>query len=175
MLPQETLETYRNFIEYRLLSALEKRSIEYESDVTRSITGAISDLGKHLDYHVTLERKYFPLPPEGLLHRCDVHWRGGIGHIWEIDSTLKQKSVNKLAGAEEPEKIWVLWARETEMLSLRLMDLHGINVLIPGADVRKLVWDRLTAEASQRRELQSILEQNHRFGRSAELDENMRP
>ncbi|MDB5048768.1 MAG: hypothetical protein JWO30_1839 [Fibrobacteres bacterium] len=174
MLPLKTLDTYRNFIEYRLLSVLEKRSIEYESDVTRTITGAISDLGKHLDYHVTLERKYYPLPQESLLHRCDVHWRGDIDHIWEIDSTLKQKSVNKLAGAKEPEKIWILWARETELPSLRLMDLHGINVLIPGADVRKLVWDRLAMESAERRDLQSMLEQKLRFERAAKLDENIR-
>jgi hypothetical protein len=172
MVPVENLNEYRSFLEYRLLTALQSRSIEYEADVTRILTEAIADLGRHRKFQVTLEKRYHTVP-EGTSHRSDVHWDGEVGHIWEIDRSLKYRSVNKLMGAKEPEKMWVLWAKDAELSVLRLLDVQGINILILSPDVRKLVWDRLMNEAFQRKEVHFLMRHQGRFDQAMELDERM--
>jgi hypothetical protein len=173
MVPVEIMNEYRGFLEFRLLTALQSRTLEYEADVTKVLTGAIADLGRHRNFQVTLEKRYHTVP-ENLSHRSDVHWHGEVDHIWEIDRSLKYRSVNKLMGAKEPEKLWVLWAKDAELTVLRLMDVQGINILILSPDVRKLVWDRLTLEVFQRKEVHFLLRHRGRFDQSMELDERMR-
>ncbi|MDB5103559.1 MAG: hypothetical protein JWP91_1248 [Fibrobacteres bacterium] len=173
MVSAETLQMYRSFLEFRLLLALERRSLVYESDVTLVLTGAISDLGRHLGFEVTLERRYHAVP-ENLAHRCDVHWSGDADHIWEIDRTIKYRSANKLMGAREPVKIWVLWAKDSDLISLRLLDVNGIEVLVLGHEVRKLVWARLAAEGFERRELHFLLNHEDPYAGARELEGRMR-
>lgn len=166
MVPAETLREYRAFLEYRLLMALERRAIAYWADVTRVLTDALCDLGRHLGQEVSVEKRY-----EGgdLNLRSDVHWQGAEAHLWEIDRTVKNASAAKLAAATG-EKYWVLWARDNDLLSLGLLELEGINVIIVGHDVRKLVWDRLVSERYQRIGLQAALGRKGRFDAARALD-----
>jgi hypothetical protein len=83
--------------------------------------------------------------------------------LWEIDRTVKNASAAKLAAAGEGEKYWVLWARDNELLSLRLLELQGVNLIILGHDVRKRVWERLVFEREERSALQAILARKSRF------------
>jgi hypothetical protein len=53
MVPAETLRAYRAFLEYRLLMALDRRAIAYWADVTRVLTEALCDLGRHLGQAVS--------------------------------------------------------------------------------------------------------------------------
>ncbi|MEO7426727.1 MAG: hypothetical protein ABI036_16175 [Fibrobacteria bacterium] len=175
MLDIGILREYRAFLEYRILLALEKRSIEYRADVTKTLTGGVCALGSHEGYSITLEKRYHPILTDIRNRRCDVHWHGTVDHIWEIDRTIKEISANKLMQAAEAEKVWVLWAKESEMISLRLMDLTGINILILGFDIRKLIWDRLLSERFHRQELQNALSQEERFSRARSLHERMLP
>lgn len=175
MVSLHALAEYRTYIEYRLLLALEKRSIEYRGDVTRVITEAVSDLGNHLGFSVTLEKRYHPVLADARNHRCDVHWHGEVDHIWEIDRTLKEVSANKLMAAREPEKMWVLWAKDGDLIGLRLMDLAGINVILLNFDIRKLIWDRLLSEKFHRMELQNALSQEERYLQAKILDGRIRP
>ena len=167
MVPAETLREYRAFLEYRLLLALDRRVIAYWADVTRVLTEALCDLGRHLGQAVSVEKRY-----EGgeLNLRSDVHWQGADSHLWEIDRTVKNASAAKLAAASSGEKYWVLWARDNDLLSLSLLDLEGVNVLIVGHDVRKLVWDRLVSERYQRIGLQTALGRKGRFDAARALD-----
>ncbi len=174
MLSMETWKEYRGFIEFRILSALEKRTIEYWADVTREITLAVSDLGAHSGYSVTQERRYHPALTDTGGHRCDVHWHGAVDHIWEIDRTFKEISANKLLQAREPEKIWVLWAKDADLVPLRFKDLSGVNILIVSHDIRKLVWDRLLSEKFHRLELRNLLAREERFRAARKLDSEIR-
>lgn len=170
MVAIESLREYRSFVEYRILAAMEKRRVEYRADITRIITEAVCDLGKHLNYTVTLEKRYqAPLAAERKL-RSDVHWHGDVNHIWEIDTTIKMESAWKLSTAPEPEKMWVLWAKEEELISLRRMELTGINLMILSYDIRKLIWDRLLSEKFHRMELHNVLMQEERFLQAKKLD-----
>jgi len=170
MVPAETLRAYRAFLEYRLLMALDRRAIAYWADVTRVLTEALCELGRHLGQAVSVEKRY-----EGgdLNLRSDVHWQGADAHLWEIDRTVKNGSAAKLAAAASGEKYWVLWARDNDLLSLGLLDLEGINVIIVGHDVRKLVWDRLVSERYQRIGLQAALGREGRYDAARALDEAM--
>jgi hypothetical protein len=174
MLSMETWKEYRGFIEFRIVSALEKRTIEYWADVTREITAAVVDLGAHSGYSVTQERRYHPALTDAGGHRCDVHWRGAVDHIWEIDRTFKEISANKLLQAREPEKIWVLWAKDADLVPLRFKDLTGINILIVSQDIRKLVWDRLLSEKFHRLEVRNVLGREERFQAARKLEEEIR-
>lgn len=174
MLSIGTWKEYRGFIEFRIVSALEKRTIEYWADVTREITLAVVDLGAHFGYSVTQERRYHPALTDAGGHRCDVHWRGEVDHIWEIDRTFKEISANKLLQAREPEKIWVLWAKDADLVPLRFKDLTGINILIVSHDIRKLVWDRLLSEKFHRLEVRNVLGREERFEAARKLDAEIR-
>jgi hypothetical protein len=170
MVPPETLRAYRAFLEYRLLMALERRAIAYWADATGVLTRALLDLGRHLGYVVSLEKRYRESPAEGGLLRSDVHWQGESAHLWEIDRTVKNASAAKLAAAGEGEKYWVLWAQDNELLSLRFMELQGVNLIIVGHDVRKRVWERLVFEREERSALQAILARESRFASARGLD-----
>ena len=174
MLSIGTWKEYRGFIEFRIVSALEKRTVEYWADVTREITSAVVDLGVHLGYSVTQERRYHPALTDVGGHRCDVHWRGAVDHIWEIDRTFKEISANKLLQAREPEKIWVLWAKDADLVPLRFKDLTGINILIVSHDIRKLVWDRLLSEKFHRLEVRNVSGREGRFLAARNLDAAIR-
>lgn len=163
MVPPETLRSYRTFLEYRLLTALEKRAIAYWADATGVLTRALLDLGRHLGYVVSLEKRYGEGGAEGGLLRSDVHWQGGTGHLWEIDRTVKNASAAKLAAFAEGEKYWVLWAQDNDLLSLGLLELRGVNLIIIGHDVRKRVWERLVFEREERTALQAILAREGRY------------
>jgi hypothetical protein len=163
MVPPETLRSYRAFLEYRLLTALEGRAIAYWADATGVLTRALLDLGRHLGYVVSLEKRYGEGGSEGRHLRSDVHWQGPEAHLWEIDRTVKNASAAKLAAAGEGEKYWVLWAQDNELLSLRLLELQGVNLIILGHDVRKRVWERLVFEREERSALQAILARGGRF------------
>ncbi len=174
MLTSEILNQYRGFLEYRLLQALDRRLIQYSGEATRILTEAVSDLGVHLGYGVSEEKPYAggELPPDRNL-RSDVHWKGDKDHIWEIDRTVKTASAAKLLAAPEPEKLWVLWAQDNDLLSLRRMDPAGIDILVLGHDIRKLLWDRLVSERFQRTGLQNALSQEERFAEARKLAEEM--
>ena len=174
MLSMETWKGYRGFIEYRIVTALEKRAIEYWADVTRVITEAVGDLGVHYGYSVTQERRYHPALTDAGAHRCDVHWHGAVDHIWEIDRTFKEFSANKLLAAAEPEKIWVLWAKDADLVSLRFKDLSGINILIVSHDIRKLVWDRLLSEKFHRLETRNLQGREERFLAARNLEDEIK-
>ena len=169
MASPETLREYRSFLELRLLRALERRAIAYWADVTEVLTRALVDLGRHRGFAVTVEKRYEGPGTEASNLRSDVHWQGATEHAWEIDRTVKNASAAKLAGAPG-ERYWVLWARDNDLLSLRLLELGGINVIILGHDVRKLVWDRLVWERHQRFGLQSALAREGRFARAWSLE-----
>jgi hypothetical protein len=170
MVDAETLRGYRAFLEYRLLKALERRAIAYWADATGVLTEALCELGRHLGHAVTVERRYDDPAEEGRNLRSDVHWQGGTPHLWEIDRTVKNASAEKLRAAGAGEKYWVLWAQDNDLLSLRLVDVEGINVLVIGHDVRKLVWDRLVSERYQRMALQQALARPRRFASARALD-----
>jgi hypothetical protein len=173
MISLEVLHGYRSFIEYRLLKALAERIIEYRSDVTQSITDSLIDLGRHALFQVQVEKHYDVPEPGSLGLRSDVHWRGNPDHVWEIDWTIKEASAAKLRNAREREKIWVLWAQNNGLLSLRLLELDGINILILGNDIRKLTWERLAAENGQREGLQLILSKRERFSGARLMEDEM--
>ena len=159
----ETLRAYRSFLELRLLDALERRAIAYWADVTEALTLALTDLGRHRGFIVTVEKRYEEDGTAGASNlRSDVHWQGATAHSWEIDRTVKNASAAKLAGAAG-ERYWVLWARDNDLLSLRLLELEGINVIVLGHDVRKLIWDRLVWERHQRLGLRAALAREKRF------------
>lgn len=170
MVSAETLREYRAFLEYRLLKALERRAIAYWADATGVLTDALCELGRHLGFAVTVERLYDDPAGEGRNLRSDVHWQGDTGHLWEIDRTVKNASAEKLRAAGSGEKYWVLWAQDNDLLSLRLVDVEGINVLIVGHDVRKLVWDRLVSERYHRMALQAALARPQRFASAKALE-----
>lgn len=174
MIPPEALREFRAFLELRLLGALDRRAIAYWGDVTVVLTKALCDLGRHLGCVVEVERPYPGLADDTGRLRSDVHWSGPAEHLWEIDRTVKADSAAKLRASGEPERTWVLWAKDNDLLSLRLIDLGGINLLILGHDVRKLVWERLLAERFQRMELQSIVAKSKRFEAARRLDEAIR-
>jgi hypothetical protein len=173
MLSQDVLHGYRSFIEYRLLKALTERIIEYRSDVTQSITDSLIDLGRHALFQVQVEKHYDVPEPGSLGLRSDVHWQGNPDHVWEIDWIIKEASAAKLKNACEQEKIWVLWAQNNGLLSLRLLDLEGINILILGNDIRKLMWERIAAENAQREGLHMILSKRERFSEARRLEAEM--
>lgn len=170
MVPAETLRSYRAFLEYRLLSALESRAIAYWADATGVLTRALLDLGRHFGYEVSLEKRYGEATGEEGLLRSDVYWQGDGGHLWEIDRTVKNASAAKLLAAGAGEKYWVLWARDNDLLSLRLLELRGVNLIILGHDVRKRIWDRLVFEREERLALRSILAREGRFASALGLE-----
>jgi hypothetical protein len=170
MAPAETLREYRAFLEYRLLTALDRRAIAYWADVTGVLTEAICGLGRHLGHAVSVEKRYEGASGDALNLRSDVHWQGAVSHLWEIDRTVKNGSAEKLAAAGAGEKYWVLWARDNDLLSLSRLDLEGINMIIIGHDVRKLVWDRLVSERYQRIGVQAALGREGRFDAARALD-----
>jgi hypothetical protein len=170
MVPPETLRSYRAFLEYRLLMALERRAIAYWADATGVLTRALLDLGRHLGYAVALEKRYGDGASEGGSLRSDVHWQGETGHLWEIDRTVKNASAAKLAASGEAEKYWVLWAQDNDLLSLGLLELRGVNLIIIGHDVRKRVWERLVFEREERSALQAILARGGRFASAIGLE-----
>ncbi|MBW8889647.1 MAG: hypothetical protein JF616_17970 [Fibrobacteres bacterium] len=173
MLPAETSRQYRAFLEYRLLMALDRRAIAYWADVTRVLTEALCGLGRHLGFAVSVEKRYEGDAGDALNLRSDVHWQGADSHLWEIDRTVKNASAAKLSAAGPGEKYWVLWARDNDLLSLARYDLEGINVIILGHDVRKLVWDRLVSERYQRIGLQASLGREGRYEAARALDAAM--
>lgn len=175
MAPAETLRAYRSFLEYRLLMALERREIAYWADVTRVLTEALCGLGRHLGYQVSVEKRYEGSEGDALNLRSDVHWQGTVAHLWEIDRTVKNASAEKLMAAGPGEKYWVLWARDNDLLSLARLEIAGINMIIIGHDVRKLVWDRLVSERYQRIGLQAALGREGRFDGARALDAAIEP
>jgi hypothetical protein len=170
MAPAETLRGYRAFLEYRLLAALERRAIAYWADVTRVLTEALCELGRHLGHEVSVEKRYADEAGEELSLRSDVHWQGETAHLWEIDRTVKNASAEKLAAAGAGEKYWVLWARDNDLLSLSRLRLEGVNVIIIGHDVRKLIWDRLVSERHERIGVQAALGREGRFDGAKALE-----
>jgi hypothetical protein len=170
MLSAETSLQYRAFLEYRLLMALDRRAISYWADVTRVLTEALCGLGRHLGYPVSVEKRYEGHAGDALNLRSDVHWQGAVSHLWEIDRTVKNASAAKLLAAGAGEKYWVLWARDNDLLSLARLDLEGLNIIILGHDVRKLVWDRLVSERYQRIGLQASLGREGRYDSARALD-----
>jgi hypothetical protein len=174
MVPAETLRSYRAFLEYRLLTALERRAIAYWADATGVLTRALLDLGRHLGYVVSLEKRYGEGAQESGFLRSDVHWQGDTAHLWEIDRTVKNASAAKLAAAGEGEKYWVLWAQDNDLLSLRLLELRGVNLIIIGHDVRKRIWERLVFEREERSALQAILAREGRFASAIGLDDALK-
>ncbi len=175
MLSAETSRQYRAFLEYRLLLALDRRAIAYWADVTRVLTEALCGLGRHLGYAVSVEKRYQGGEVDALNLRSDVHWQGAESHLWEIDRTVKNASAAKLLAAGPGEKYWVLWARDNDLLSLARLELEGINVIILGHDVRKLVWDRLVSERYQRIGLQASLGREGRYDAARALDAAVGP
>lgn len=173
MVSQDNLQTYRSFLEYRLLRALTDRVIEYRADVTQSITDSLIDLGRHAHFQVQVEKHYDIPEPGSLGLRSDVHWQGNPDHVWEIDWTIKEASAAKLKNAREQEKIWVLWAQNNGLLALRFLDLDGVDILILGNDIRKLIWERLAAENAQREGLQTLLSKRERFSEARRLEAEM--
>lgn len=173
MLSPDALRETRAFLEWRLLAALERRAIAYWGDVTATLTEALCDLGRHRGYAVAVERPYPGLPDGTGRMRSDVHWGGPGDHLWEIDRTVKADSAAKLRASRERERTWVLWARDNDLLSLRLLDLEGVNLLILGHDVRKLAWERLVAERMQRMGWQALAGKD-RFAAARRLDADIR-
>jgi hypothetical protein len=165
MLSQTTLKEYRDFIEVRILLALAERTIALKGDVTRTITQAVADLGTYSEYGVSFEGKYADLTHEDSNRRWDVLWVGDNGQrlVWEIDRSLKPRSIEKLAGLENSEKVWVVWARKIESGFEADERLNGFNLIVLSYDVRTVVWERLLAERKLKRELQHILCQRHRY------------
>lgn len=169
MVAAETLRAYRAFLEHRLLSALERRAIAYWGDATDVLTRALIDLGRKQGFDVSVEKRYAGPGGEASNLRCDVHWQGATAHLWEIDRTVKNASAEKLAAAAEGEKYWVLWAQDNDLLSLRLLGIEGVNMIILGHDVRKLVWQRLAFERDQRADVQALLAREGRFAPARSL------
>jgi hypothetical protein len=170
MLPRKLLDEYRNYLEYRLLLALEERTIVLKSDVTRILTEALVELGRHLGNKITKEVQYENRPEGfGPGHRCDVQWNGEIKVIWEIDRTFKPRSFEKLSWPNEAEKVWVVWAKDQPGNYPAEMITREINLVMLSEDIRKLIWDRIRTEKEFGMELRHVLCQRHRYYRSIDL------
>lgn len=164
------MDEYRNYLEYRLLLALEERTIALKSDVTRILTEALIELGSHLGNKITKEVPY-ENPPEGFGpgHRCDVQWSGEIKVNWEIDRTFKPRSIEKLSWPNDAEKVWVVWAKDQPGNYPEEMIDREINLVLLNEDIRRLIWERIRTEKELGKELRHVLCQRHRYYRSIDL------